>query len=76
MMEKPEVASPCIDVCRMDAATGLCIGCLRTLDEISAWSRASGDERQNILAAVERRRVEFDPWGSATGGDLRSDCAC
>lgn len=48
--------SPCINVCRMDAASGLCIGCRRTLDEISGWSRASEAERQAILAAVVRRR--------------------
>ena len=30
--------SPCIDVCRMDARSGWCEGCLRTLDEIAAWS--------------------------------------
>ena len=29
------VPSPCIAVCRMDAATGWCEGCLRTLDEIA-----------------------------------------
>ena len=29
--------SPCISVCRMDPASGLCQGCLRTIDEIVAW---------------------------------------
>ncbi len=29
----PGVASPCIDVCRMSEADGLCLGCFRTLDE-------------------------------------------
>ena len=39
--ELPEdgpVPSPCISVCAMDPATGRCIGCYRTLDEIAAWS--------------------------------------
>ncbi|HET8830586.1 MAG TPA: DUF1289 domain-containing protein, partial [Casimicrobiaceae bacterium] len=31
------IASPCISVCRIDDATALCVGCLRTLDEIAAW---------------------------------------
>ena len=31
------VASPCINVCRMDARSGLCDGCYRTIDEIAAW---------------------------------------
>jgi len=34
-----DVASPCINVCRMSQETALCEGCLRTLDEIAAWSR-------------------------------------
>jgi uncharacterized protein len=34
------VASPCIDICRLDAK-GVCVGCRRTLDEIAEWSRAS-----------------------------------
>jgi len=30
------VASPCVDICRLDAE-GLCVGCRRTLDEIAEW---------------------------------------
>lgn len=30
------VASPCISVCKMDDARGLCLGCMRTIDEIAA----------------------------------------
>jgi len=37
--------SPCINVCRMNSETGLCEGCARTLDEISAWP-AAGDEQK------------------------------
>ena len=36
--------SPCINVCRMDAASGLCEGCARTLAEIAGWlSLVSGN---------------------------------
>lgn len=70
MSAEDAVASPCINVCRMSEATGLCEGCLRTVDEIAAWSGATDGARIAILAAVERRRVEFDPWG----GQLRGDC--
>ncbi|AUB83133.1 DUF1289 domain-containing protein [Candidatus Thiodictyon syntrophicum] len=64
------VSSPCIDVCRLDPAAGLCLGCFRTLDEIAAWSGAADDLRLHILAAAARRREEQDPWQ----GDLRCDC--
>ncbi len=52
------VASPCINVCRMDADNGLCVGCLRSLDEIARWSRTSDADKAVILAAVARRREQ------------------
>jgi predicted Fe-S protein YdhL (DUF1289 family) len=52
------VASPCVSVCRMNAATGLCEGCWRTLEEIAAWSRLSDDEKRAVLARVAARRSE------------------
>lgn len=53
----PPVASPCINVCRMDEQTGLCAGCLRTLDEIASWGQASNARRLEILQHVEQRRL-------------------
>jgi uncharacterized protein len=51
------VASPCIDVCVMSEAAGLCTGCLRTLDEIAGWAQASDDERRAILQRIAVRRA-------------------
>ena len=51
------VASPCVNICRMDARSGLCIGCARTLDEIARWSQASTEERRGILALLPERRA-------------------
>ena len=52
------IASPCINICKMDASNGLCLGCLRTIDEITVWSRADDAQRANILAAVTQRRLK------------------
>ena len=52
-------ASPCINVCQMDAATGWCGGCLRTLDEIARWSSLDETRRQAVLAALPERRVSW-----------------
>ena len=49
--------SPCINICRMDADNGLCIGCYRSLEEITLWSRSDDVQRQAILAAVAERRA-------------------
>ena len=52
----PGVASPCVSLCRMDARTGWCEGCWRTLDEIAAWGAAEDAERLAILGRVQARR--------------------
>ena len=51
------VPSPCISVCRMDAATGLCEGCFRTLDEIADWSMASDDAKRALWQTLVRRAL-------------------
>lgn len=55
------LASPCINVCRMDETSGLCAGCFRTLDEIAAWGGASDEEKRAILLAVAQRRDKLGP---------------
>ena len=50
------VASPCVDVCRMDEHTGLCEGCRRTLDEIAGWSTFSDEQKRAVLAQLATRR--------------------
>jgi predicted Fe-S protein YdhL (DUF1289 family) len=51
------VPSPCINVCRMDARTGWCEGCLRTLDEIAAWSALDDDGKRAVIERNARRRA-------------------
>jgi uncharacterized protein len=52
------VPSPCISVCRMHAASGLCEGCLRTLDEIAAWSTMDDDTKRRVWRLIEQRQAE------------------
>lgn len=51
-----KVPSPCINVCRMDAKTGLCEGCLRTIDEIVAWSSATEEMKRGVWVEIRRRQ--------------------
>jgi hypothetical protein len=53
-MKPAAVASPCVDICRLDAQR-LCIGCRRTLGEIAEWSQASDTRRLEILSALKMR---------------------
>ena len=55
------IASPCINICRMDEARGLCIGCYRTIEEISIWSRTDDVRRAAILQLIAQRRQTSDP---------------
>ena len=47
--------SPCISVCRMDAASGLCEGCMRTLDEIAAWGMMDHRATRAVWGLIEQR---------------------
>jgi len=49
------VPSPCIRVCMIDPATGLCRGCRRTLEEISSWSALPAEEKRALLEALRAR---------------------
>lgn len=60
-IEPVDVASPCINICKMNEHTGLCEGCWRTLDEIIVWSKASNNAKEAILHKVEQRKHDqFD----------------
>ncbi len=49
------VSSPCIRLCVLDPATGLCEGCGRNRDEIAAWGGLSEPERLRIMAELPAR---------------------
>lgn len=49
------IPSPCVSVCRMDAAGALCQGCWRTLAEIGGWSRMTDPERQQVWHEIALR---------------------
>lgn len=53
----PALESPCVRLCRIDPATGLCEGCGRTLAEIAGWLAMSGEERRAVTADLPRRGV-------------------
>lgn len=51
------VPSPCITVCQVDDATGCCIGCYRSIDEIREWPILSADEKRAVLARIAERKA-------------------
>jgi predicted Fe-S protein YdhL (DUF1289 family) len=54
------IASPCVGVCSLDAETGWCEGCLRTIDEIAAWGALDERARREVWKGLPARRRERD----------------
>lgn len=52
----PVVPSPCVDVCAMDPATGWCLGCARTLDEIASWGSLDNAGKRRVWKLLPARR--------------------
>ena len=46
------IESPCVSICRQD--DGICIGCGRTMEEISNWFNYSDEERRTIMNRLEQ----------------------
>lgn len=61
MASSQNVPSPCISVCRMDASRTWCEGCLRSIDEIKAWSSATDADKRRIWALIAERHQTLTP---------------
>lgn len=57
------VTSPCISVCTVDRERGICVGCLRTLQEIGAWRVMSVAEKKAVVAACHERAKTISRLG-------------
>jgi predicted Fe-S protein YdhL (DUF1289 family) len=56
------VPSPCVSLCKMDADRRYCMGCMRTIPEIVAWSKADDDYKRAVWAEIRTREplIDFD----------------
>lgn len=50
-----QISTPCVNICIVDPARDLCVGCGRTLEEIAEWPKLSEEERQRIIATLHER---------------------
>ena len=62
-MPAPAIASPCVKTCTIDEASGLCLGCLRTLEEIGGWGALPEGVRARIMIDLPGRRSRIAPTG-------------
>jgi len=49
------VPSPCVRNCCLNEDE-ICLGCFRSIDEITDWNHASNDERLKILDNIRLRQ--------------------
>ena len=48
------VPSPCVSICALDA-DDICVGCFRTVREISQWGRMPSDQQREVLRRCQVR---------------------
>jgi predicted Fe-S protein YdhL (DUF1289 family) len=60
MIEIPVIETPCVKICTLDAAQGLCLGCGRTVAEIAGWAAMSPAERRRIMDTLPERLTAFN----------------
>lgn len=54
---KTSLETPCVNICLLDAETGLCLGCGRTIEEIASWAAMSDSERRAVMDALQARKA-------------------
>ncbi|MGA7308830.1 MAG: DUF1289 domain-containing protein [Pseudolabrys sp.] len=60
------IETPCIKICTLDARMGLCLGCGRTVDEITRWATMSATERTQLIRELPSRLVTSSAGNTAT----------
>ncbi len=53
--KRNEVESPCIQICVVHPEERICTGCLRSIDEITRWSKMDASERTAIMEDLPSR---------------------
>ncbi len=60
-MTSTRIESPCISICALDD-NDICMGCFRSVEEITRWSQADDSERKAILAVSGERARKNNPF--------------
>jgi predicted Fe-S protein YdhL (DUF1289 family) len=60
------IETPCVNICTLDARAGRCLGCGRTVDEITRWSRMDASERARVMAELPTRLAPGSSTSTAT----------
>ncbi|MBU2941854.1 DUF1289 domain-containing protein [Shimia thalassica] len=53
--KRNEIESPCIQICVIHPEERICTGCLRSIDEITSWSKMSQEARTAVMDDLPAR---------------------
>lgn len=67
------VETPCVNICVVHRESGLCTGCLRTLDEIANWTGYTPEERRAIMQELPERKALLRQRRGSRAGRLKRE---
>ncbi|MCU0800835.1 MAG: DUF1289 domain-containing protein [Rhodobacteraceae bacterium] len=67
---RDEVQSPCVKLCVVHPEARICIGCYRSIDEISTWSRMTHEARADLMAQLPLRAANLTKRRGGRAGRL------
>ena len=70
--KRDEVQSPCIKICVIHPEARLCTGSLRSIDEITQWSKMSAEARTAIMAELPGRTAQITKRRGGRAARLRT----
>jgi predicted Fe-S protein YdhL (DUF1289 family) len=49
--------TPCITICQIDPIADVCVGCLRTIEEIEFWADMTEEEQLSVISELKTRKT-------------------
>lgn len=68
--KRAEIESPCVKICVIHPEARLCTGCLRSIDEITIWSKLSPDARRAVIDDLPARQGQISKRRGGRAGRL------
>ena len=69
---RDEIESPCVRICVVHPAARLCTGCLRSIDEITRWSKMTPEARRTVMAELPDRAGQLTQRRGGRAARLKS----
>ena len=69
---RDEIESPRVRVCVVHPAARLCTGCLRSIDEITQWSKMTPEARRAVMAELPGRASQLTQRRGGRAARLKS----